>query len=202
VTTGPDFHESHRLRDGMAVDLRHIRPDDAPELARRFKDLSLASRHQRFFSSLAVLSDELLHYLTHVDGHDHVAIVATTRAPSGHELGVGVARFIRMATAPTVAEPAITVSDEYQGRGLGYLLALTLARAARERGVTHFRGPILADNTQVRQLLEELGAELHRSEDGLVFDIAIGDDWQRTARELLRAGVDRALGDLHRGTPR
>ncbi len=169
----PDTREEHRLRDGSVVTLRAIRPSDAPELALRFEQLSPSSRHQRFLGGMAVLGEDLLHYLTEVDGYHHVALVATTPDHSGRPRGVGVARFIRDPAEPTTAEPAITVCDDYQGRGVGTLLALALARAARDRGVTRFRGPILTDNVQVRRLLDYFGARLRRKDDELLFESGI-----------------------------
>jgi GNAT superfamily N-acetyltransferase len=206
MRTGPDFHEAQLLSDGTAVALRHIRPDDAAELARGFARLSATSRYHRFFGGVTSLSDETLRYLTNVDGHDHVAIIAAMPDPDGGpERGLGVARFIRLPGQPTVAEAAITVVDDFQGRGLGRLLALTLARAARERGISHFRGEILADNPTVRQLLIELGATLHDAGDGRVlFDVALDspatDDagLEAKARQLLRAGREYLVGVLQR----
>jgi GNAT superfamily N-acetyltransferase len=171
----PEAHEEHRLRDGTVVTLRAIRASDAPELAAGFSELSRSSRRQRFLGGMATLGDEMLHYLTEVDGKDHVALVATApdQDQGGRPRGLGVARFIRDPADPTIAEPAITVRDEDQGRGVGSLLAQALARAAWERGVTHFRGPILTDNAPVRRLLGDYGAELRGSDDGVSFEIAL-----------------------------
>lgn len=205
TTTDADFSETRALADGTEVRLRHIRPDDAAELARGFERLSPQSRYRRFFGGVNVLTDKILRYLTVVDGHDHVALVATRRAPDGGELGIGVARFVRLAGEPTVAEADITVVDELQGRGLGRLLAVTLARTARERGVTHFRGEILADNPSARQLLEEVGARLHAGEEGrVVFDVALGEDGETperfdlVVRRMLRAASTYVVGALQR----
>lgn len=187
------FSEEHALRDGTHVRLRHIRPEDASELKRGLERLSPESRYRRFLGSVGVLSDELIHYLTNVDGHDHVAIVATRPRVDGGEDGLGVARFIRVEGEPTVAEPAITVLDDEQHKGIGHLLALTLARAARERGITHFRGEILADNGAIRDLLGNVGAEFRTTETGrVVFDVALDrepppDPAHSPARRLLAA---------------
>jgi GNAT superfamily N-acetyltransferase len=207
VITGPDFSEEHRLADGTPVTLRHIRPDDAAELARGFARLSPESRYRRFFGGVNVLTDKILRYLTVVDGHDHVALVATRvgDGPDGSgEVGLGVARFVRLTDEPTVAEAAITVVDEVQGRGLGGILALTLARAARERGIEHFRGEILADNPSARQLLEEVGAVMRVEDEGrLVFDVALRDDaaepgFDFVVRRMLRAASTYVVGALQR----
>src|SRR5690242_15028662 len=65
VTPAP-LHEQHRLSDGTVVTLRYIRPDDAPELALRFSQLSLDSRRRRFFAGMSGLSPRMLRYLTEV----------------------------------------------------------------------------------------------------------------------------------------
>jgi GNAT superfamily N-acetyltransferase len=202
VLTGPGFHEDHVLADGTLVTLRHVRPDDATEVKRAFDKLSPSSRYRRFFGSVSSLSDETLRYLTCVDGHDHVAIVAVTRAPdSGVETGLGVARFVRTSEDPTVAEAALTVIDDVQRKGLGRILGLTLARAALERGVKRFRGEIVTNNEPVRQLLEEVGAVVQRADDkSLVFDVELAEGsaeshrFEAVARRLLRAASSHLVG--------
>lgn len=179
MRTGPDFREAHTLGDGTRVVLRHIRPEDADELRRAFERLSPGSRYRRFFGGVAHLSDEALHYLTHVDGRDHVAIVATGESPDlKTEPGLGVARFVRVHDAPTVAEAAVTVVDDAQRRGLGRLLATTLAVAARERGIHTFRADVLAENEPMVSLMREVHAQARATADGVItFDIPL-EPWK------------------------
>ena len=49
---------------------------------------------------------------------------------------MGVARFIRLADEPEVAEVAVTVIDAWQRRGLGTLLLEHLTDQARSQGIT------------------------------------------------------------------
>src|SRR5437667_11458151 len=115
MRTGPDFSEEHTLSDGTRVTLRHIRPSDADGLRDGFSRLSRESRYRRFFSGKTELSSEMLHYLTEVDGVDHVAIVAVGVSPDlKSEAGYGVARFVRREDDPDVAEAALTVVDDMQ----------------------------------------------------------------------------------------
>ncbi len=212
MLTGPGFHEDHVLDDGTPVSLRHIRPEDAAELRRGFDRLSPSSRYRRFLGSVASLSDKTLHHLTHVDGRDHVAIVAVSRAAgTGAETGLGIGRFVRTAEDPKVAEAALTVIDDMQGKGLGRVLGIALARAALERGVTRFRGEILTDNAPVRQLLAEVGALVRPGEDGsLVFDVELGPEdgpaamarLEVIARGLLRAASSHLVGLIRGLAPR
>jgi GNAT superfamily N-acetyltransferase len=177
MRTGPDFQESIALADGTVVTLRHVRPADAPELQRAFERLSPESRYRRFFGGVSHLSDEAARYLTNVDGHDHVAIVATYESPDlKGERGVGVARFVRLRDEPTVAEAAITVVDDMQRRGLGRALSLALTEAARERGVRTFRAEVLAGNAPMLAILHDVGATARATGDGVVtYDVSIGE---------------------------
>lgn len=179
MRTGPDFRETHTLSDGTRIVLRHICPDDADELRRAFDRLSAGSRYRRFFGGIAHLSDEALHYLTCVDGQDHVALVATGESPDlKTEPGLGVARFVRLHDAKAVAEAAVTVVDDAQRRGLGRLLATTLAVAARERGIHTFRAEVLADNEPMVSLMHEVHAQVRASADGVItFDIPL-EPWK------------------------
>lgn len=174
MLTGPDFHEKHVLDDGTPVVLRHIHPADEPELKRSFERLSSGSRYRRFQGFLNELSPGMLYYLTHVDGRDHVAIVATTMPDgTGRVAGLGVARFVRTKEDPALAEVALTVVDDAQHKGLGRILGVAIARAAKERGIDRLTGPILRDNLPIRCLLDEVGATLRSTTDGLVFEVSL-----------------------------
>jgi GNAT superfamily N-acetyltransferase len=143
-----------RLRDGSEVVVRPIRSDDRDAVATAFERLSEQSRYQRFMTAVDELSPSQLEYLTDVDHHDHEALVAFD-AVSGD--GVGVARFVRDPEIPTSAEAAVTVIDDWQGRGLGVALCNLLAERAREEGITRFTALLLATNDQMHDVLASLG---------------------------------------------
>src|SRR3954447_19399843 len=109
------------------VVIRPLEPADREELAAGFARLSPESRYRRFFAPVAQLSERQLDYLTRVDQHDHVALVAVDDETGE---GVGVARFVR--TAPGVAEPAVVVADDHQHQGVGRALLDRLVERARE----------------------------------------------------------------------
>jgi len=182
-----------RLEDGTLVTLRPIRPDDRDALVDGFRRLSAESRHRRFFGGFDVLNDKAVDYLVNVDGVDHVALVATvTSLDLKEERGIGVARFIRVAGEPDVAEVAVTVIDDMQRRGLGHLLVRELTEAARAQGVKKFRGEVLATNEGVRRLIEDEGVTLVPTDHGtLVFDVPLDDPDEPASRleRLLRAAA-------------
>lgn len=121
-----------RLRDESVVVVRPIRADDKQAIEAAFARLSEQSRYQRFMTSISELSGSQLRYLTEVDHHDHEALVAFDA--EGEE-GVAVARFVRLADGHN-AEAAVTVVDDWQGKGLGTALCNLLAERAREEGST------------------------------------------------------------------
>jgi GNAT superfamily N-acetyltransferase len=139
-----------------------IRPDDKERLRAGFAKLSPASRYLRFFVAKPSLSESELRYLTETDGVAHVAIGASRiddDAEGGEGDGLGVARFIRAADDPTIAEAAIAVLDDVQGRGLGSLLFMRLVAAAAERGIARFRCDVLAENAAMVEMIEGLAPE-------------------------------------------
>jgi GNAT superfamily N-acetyltransferase len=144
------------LHDGTRVRLRLVRRGDARALEEGFRRLFPDSRERRFLAPKPRLSRSELRYLTHPDGERHLAIGAALLEPDGSEgRGVGVARFVRLPHEPAVAEPALTVADEVQRKGLGRLLGLRLMQAAAERGVRSFRFVVSERNDWIRRRIRE-----------------------------------------------
>lgn len=97
-------------------------------MAAAFARLGDESRYRRFFTGVKELSAAELDHLADVDHSDHEAIIAVDPA-SGDVLGV--ARYVRSTDDPEAAELAVTVIDDWQGRGLGRALLTALTRCAR-----------------------------------------------------------------------
>ncbi len=153
------------LRDGARVTLRPIALEDKPVLAASFDRLSDESRYRRFLAPKGRLSAAELDYLVDVDHKDHEAIVAID--PSSGE-GLGVARYVRSTDDPEIAEVAVTVADDWQGRGLGRALLERLTYRARREGVRRFSALVLSDNRASLGLLESVGVIRRTFEAGAV----------------------------------
>ena len=134
--------------------VRPIRPDDKRRLANAFERSSPESRYRRFLSPTNTLQSSQLRYLTEIDHHRHEAIQAVD--PHTDE-GVGVARFIRSPEDPSVAEVAVAVVDDWQGRGLGTVLLHDLAARARDAGIERFSASVLAENKPMIEAFRRLG---------------------------------------------
>ena len=148
--------------DGSRLAVRRIRPSDADALDAAFLKLSARSRYRRFLHPVNRLDRRDLEYLTHVDHVAHEAVIAL----NPDEEIVGVARFIRENRRSERAEVAVTVADEWQGRGVGTQLLHRLATRARELGVEAFTAICLEDNEEMLQLFRELGATTTRRSTG------------------------------------
>jgi RimJ/RimL family protein N-acetyltransferase len=146
--------ERVELRDGSTVIVRPVRPEDRELFAAGFERMSGESRYRRFMSHKKKLSEQELDFFTRLDHDLHEAIGAIDEATGE---GVGVARMHRREDDPDVAEAAVTVVDNWQGKGLGGLLLDRLTARARELGVRHFEASLFTTNRAMLRLFQKLG---------------------------------------------
>lgn len=146
------------LNDGSKVVIRQVHREDAPLLAEGFARFSAESRRLRFLTDKPRLTEAELRYFTEIDHHDHEALGAVDEV-DGRALGI--ARYIRDRKDPELAEIAVAVVDDWQGRGLGTELLTRLLDRAREEGVRRFTALVAVDNEVMVNLLHDLGGELH-----------------------------------------
>ena len=158
------MQRSCELPDGTPILIRRVEPSDRKELAEAYEALSPESRRLRFFSPPTHLSEALLDHLTQLDFVDRFALVART---DDDERGLGIARWIRDAEQPTKASAAVTVADDWQGRGVGTQLLIALIEEARAAGIDTFVAEVLWDNQVVLDPLRRLGAEIAADEPGV-----------------------------------
>ena len=142
------------LRDGSQVRIRQIRRSDGELLLRGFQRLSPESRYRRFLTPMPRLPGTTVRRLTDVDHQDHEAMIALDE--QGTE-GLGVARYVRDPGRRDAAEVAVTVVDDWQGRGLGTLLLEVISARARDEGVRTFTALMLARNQDMMDLFKRLG---------------------------------------------
>jgi RimJ/RimL family protein N-acetyltransferase len=153
----------HSLKDGTRVLVRPIEPSDKVRLRVALGRLSQDAIRRRFLAAKPRFSSGELSYLTEIDGHNHLALVAVLA--DDPESIVAVARCVRLPlprpeassplrSAPETAEFAIVVGDPFQRRGLGTLMARALADAARDVGIRRFAATMLSNNVAVRRLMD------------------------------------------------
>ena len=149
--------EAITLRDGTAITIRPIHPEDADNLQDTFDHLSMETIYLRFLSFKKELPDEEAHHLATVDYDSRMAFVALCKK-KGRDIVVGVARYALLDAAhPGIAESAVVVQDEYQGRGLGTQLLRRLVNYARAKGIHHLRGNMQVGNNRMLELVRNSG---------------------------------------------
>jgi len=79
---------------------------------------------------------------------------------------VGVARYIRSDEEGELAEVAVTVADQWQGRGLGRALLGRLTYLARRAGIRRFGALIQRDNLPSLGLAAGAGGHERRASGG------------------------------------
>ena len=153
------------LEDGTRLGLRQIGADDRERIASLFARMTPESRRGRFLAPKRELTPGELEYLTAVDHVHHEAIAAVDQRDGSI---VGVGRYAHAGDQPGVAEVAVTVADDWQGLGIGTVLARRTALRARANGFTRLTATTLRDNRPARALLRRFGFDARAGADDLV----------------------------------
>jgi GNAT superfamily N-acetyltransferase len=138
------------LRDGTAITIRAQRPTDREGMRNALVHMGEQSIQRRFFAPRRYFSESEVSFFLNIDFVKQVALVAV----AGEEI-IGGGRFI--VTEPGVAEVAFSVSDGWQGRGLGGLLMKHLIAIAREQGLRQLVAEVLPENTPMLTVFKKSG---------------------------------------------
>lgn len=154
------------LRDGSALTLRPIRPEDASALQDFVRALSRRSKYYRFFNTIHELPQKMLVRYTQVDYAREMTLVALATV-EGLATMVGEANYATLADGQT-CEFAVVVADSMAGKGLGAALMNALMDAARAYGLRHIEGEVLANNEPMLALMESLGFAVQYTDEETV----------------------------------
>lgn len=149
-------------RDGKRISCRLMQPTDAPLLVELFHRLSPESRRRRFHYPVDVIEDEKMlevaRRLADVDNRTLRGAVAAVEDEADGEQIVGVARLMRPMGQPDSpeVEAAITVRDDYHGRGVGTELLRRMVLLAKRMQAKYIVAEIEADNYAAVRLFREL----------------------------------------------
>lgn len=145
------------LRDGTRAIAWSLLPGDRDAVREAYEHLSPETRLHRFLTPVPHLTESMLdHLVDEVDGVDHVARVMFVLEDGGVGVPAGVARMIRYAADPTAADVAVTVADEFQGRGVATALLAELMQH-RPEGIARLVTEVAADNAPSLAMLRRLG---------------------------------------------
>jgi len=148
------YSVSERLRDGTAVEIRALRPEDESDMLAALEQTSAQSLQRRFFAMKRHFSDKERAFFMHVDFKNHVALVVLAEH-AGRQTIIAGGRYI--VFEPGRAEMAFVVIDTWQGRGVGSILMDHLNRIATEAGLLELTAEVLPENKGMRTVFAKFG---------------------------------------------
>jgi len=158
------------MKDGAAVTIRPILPEDEPLMAEFHRTLSDRTVYLRYFASLSLrtrIDHERLLRICFGDYDREVVLVAEYRdASSGGRHIVGVGRVNKLQGGDE-AEIAVLVRDTYQKRGLGLELLRRIIQVARDEKLSRVYSEMLYDNLAMQIISKRLGFQFHTHPDSL-----------------------------------
>jgi len=160
------------MKDGAAVIIRPIRPEDEPLIIKFHEKLSERSVYLRYFQPMKLstrTAHERLTRICFIDYDREMALVAECHDPaSGEQRILGVTRLSKIHGTDS-AEWAVIILDEFQHRGLGTELMRRSIDVARAEKLKLVICNILPENFEMRAICQRLGFKLsHATEDNLV----------------------------------
>jgi ribosomal protein S18 acetylase RimI-like enzyme len=172
--------------------IRPLEPGDRTAVVDAFARLSAESRQQRFLAHKPALSERELTELTEVNHRTREALAAV----EGSEI-VGMARYAMWPEADRVADLALEVVDDRQGRGIGRRLTARIIERARAASIGRLTASVLSENRAALALLRRFGFKVADRDSG-VTTLELELDRDTAAREARCADIGAAPGRCRR----
>ncbi|CAI2934412.1 bifunctional acetate--CoA ligase family protein/GNAT family N-acetyltransferase [Aminobacter niigataensis] len=148
--------------NGMEYSIRPIKPTDFSLYPPFLAQVSQEDLRFRFLGPRKNFPDQMLKRLTQLDYEREMAFVAI-EAASGKLAGIS-----RLSCDPdhAVAEYALLVRTDLQGKGLGWELLRQIIDYARADGIAKIEGIVLSENRKMLAMCREFGFAIkHVAED-------------------------------------
>jgi acetyltransferase len=152
-----------KLKDGTAITIRPIRPEDEPLLVKFHETLSEESVYHRYFNQIKLdqrIAHERLTRICFNDYDREIALVAERKNPKGGAVEiVGVGRLSK-ARGRNEAEFSLLINDQWQRHGLGTELLKRLVHIGRDEKLARITAIVLADNYGMQHVSKNVGFKL------------------------------------------
>jgi acetyltransferase len=157
------------MKDGRAVTIRPIRPEDEALMAKFHHALSDRTVYLRYFASLSlnarIAHDRLLRICFGDYEREMVLIAVHCNSLTSKPEIVGVVRLNKLRGQKREAETAVLISDAYQKQGLGFELLKQIIQVAREEKLNRVSSEMLGDNLAMQLISKRLGFRFHSLAD-------------------------------------
>jgi acetyltransferase len=151
------------LKDGTAVMIRPIRPEDEPLMVRFHETLSEQSVYWRYFYPMKLpqrVAHDRLQRICFIDYDREMALVVEHREPKTGERQIIAVGRLSKSHEHDEAEFAILVSDQFQRQGIGTELLSRIVAVGRGEKVDLIVGRILPDNQGMQKVARSVGFSL------------------------------------------
>jgi len=159
------------MKNGEAVTIRPIRPEDEPLLIRLHQELSERSVYLRYFQPLKLsqrTAHERLTRICFIDYDREMALVVERKKEDGTPEIIAIGRLSKLR-GRNEAELAVLVDDRNQHQGMGTELYRRLIAVARDEKLELVVSIILAENRDMVAICQKLGFQVKSDmEDGTV----------------------------------
>ena len=164
----PKEHEElAALRDGNAILLRPIRPEDEDALRAMMARMSERDIRARFFRDIAAFEHAELARMTQIDYDREMAFVATRSQDGRLQEILGAVSAITDPDNQT-AEFSVLIRSDLKGQGIGRTLMTKIMNYCRDRQTAVMFGHVLAENFDMLDLARHLGFTSCVSDEDLV----------------------------------
>ena len=154
------------FKDGVEVFFRPIKPTDEAMMQELFYSLSEDSIYYRFFHRTQVMPHKKVQRFTTIDYQKDMAIVGLVEE-EGREKIIAVGRYA-LEPESNMAEAALLVQDDWQGKGIGSWLLRYLIQIAKSRKIAGFKAQVVADNRAPLHMAHKTGYIVETTlEDGV-----------------------------------
>jgi acetyltransferase len=180
VLYGPEVNEDHLtppairpypvqavsswiMKDGQAVTIRPIRPEDEPRMIRFYERLSDRSVYLRYLHAMGLderTAHDRLTRICFIDYDREMALVAEHHDPQTGERQMIALGNLMKIQGRNAAEVAVITSDEHQGKGLASELLRRLLDIAREEKLHRVVATTTTENLPMRAVLKRMGFRL------------------------------------------
>ena len=150
---------------GRTLTLRPIRPEDEVQHVAFLSQLDPADIRMRVFYSRRSIERSELARLTQIDYAREMAFVAVELGPDGQERTLGVVRAVADPDNLS-AEFGIVIRSDMKGARLGRLLMQRIIDYQRGHGTKKLVATVLAENTRMLALAQQLGFVESASDQG------------------------------------
>jgi GNAT superfamily N-acetyltransferase len=169
-----DFRCTEVLKNGLAVTIRALRPDDREKMRKAVGELDRDSVYTRLFSYRSELTEAGLDRIMAFDPAREVVLVATI-GTGAEEIVIGSGRYVVSGGtgARQTAELAFVVEEDYHGLGIAGRLFTHLAAIARDSGIAEFEAEVLAGNNPMLVVFTRSGLPMRRRLEGGIVHITL-----------------------------